>query len=115
MEQPADRFGADRADGNEQQQCVYESGEDRRLLEAIGEPRRRAAPRQRATGPGDRQPQYVGEIVARVGQQRHRVGLEAKNDLDRDKAEVEGDSDGESLGEMSLPVPVPVIVIVIAV
>ena len=72
-----------------------------RLLQTISEPRRSRAPGHHRSRPGNHEPEHIRQIVAGVGQQRHRVGKEAVDCLDRKKAEVERDSDGERSAEIA--------------
>ena len=101
MEKTADRLGANRADRDEQEQRIGERREDRSLLQTISEPGRRRAPGHHRSRPGNNEPEHIRQIVAGVGQQRHRVGEEAVDCLDRKKAEVERDSDGERSAEIA--------------
>ena len=106
MEQAADRFRADRADRDQQEQRSWQRRQDRRLLEPVGEPRRGRALGHDRARPGDHQAEHVRQIVAGVGEQRHRIGEEAVNRLDRDEAEVERDADREGAAEIPLPMRV---------
>ena len=53
-----------------------------------------------APAQADDQPEHVGEIVSGVGDQRHRVGGEAEDDLDGDERDVERDADREGPAEI---------------
>ena len=115
IEQAADGLGADRSDGDQQEQGVDQRGEDRRFLQAVGEARRRGAPGHHRAGPGDDQPEHVRQIVAGVGQQRHRIGEEAEDRFGDHEPEVERDADREGAAEVCRRVRVAVIVVVMAV
>ena len=75
--EPLHRLEHDRAERDEQQQRVGERGEDRRSLQPISEALGRRAPRQRRAAPGDREPEHVGQIVPRIGEQGDRPGPQA--------------------------------------
>ena len=58
---------------------------------------------QHRPGPGHHQTEHVGQIVAGIGKQRHRIGGEAEDRLDDDEAEVERDADREGAAEIAVP------------
>ena len=99
MDQSADRLGDDPADRDQQQQGIDQRGEDRAFLEAIGKARARPPLDQRSADERHHQPEHVGQIMPRVGQQRHRIGREAIDRLDHDEAEIEQDADDEGGAE----------------
>ena len=93
MEQPADRFGADCADRDQQEQRIGECGEYRRFLETVGKARRCGFAGHDRAGPRNHQAEDVRQIMASIGEQRHRVGEKAEDCLDDDEAEVQPDPD----------------------
>ena len=75
-----------------------------------------AASRAIAAAPGGGEAEHVGQIVAGVGEQGHRIGPEAIGGLDRDEAEIEGDADREGPAEIGrgwrvMPVPVMMVAV----
>ncbi|CAM2158294.1 hypothetical protein PT2222_40239 [Paraburkholderia tropica] len=70
MQEPPHRFGENRAAGHEQQRGVGERRENRRAAQAERKARGRRARSEPGRAPGEQQAEHVGEIVARVGEQR---------------------------------------------
>ena len=112
IEQPPDRLRDDRPDRDQQEQGIDQRGEDRRLLQTVGEARREARLAITVPAQADHQPEHVGQIVAGVGQQRHRIGEEAEHRFGDDEGEVERDPDRERAAEIGRRMRVPVIVAV---
>jgi len=101
MEQAPDGFAPNGSDRDHQEQGVEQGRKDWRFLEAIRESGRCRAtcnPRRR---PGDDEAEYIRKIVARVGDQGDRVGVETKNCFDGNETEVECNSDCERCAERS--------------
>lgn len=63
-------------------------------MQSIGEARRRRASRLRCRSPRDQKSNDIAEVVARIGQQRHRVRREPEQHLDGDEGDVEGNTKG---------------------
>ena len=100
MEQAPHRFRPDRTDRDQQEQRIDQRRQDRGLLEAVSEARARRAARHHRPGPGDDQPENVGQVVSRVRQQCHRIGGKTEYCLDHDEADVEANPDGEGSPEI---------------
>ena len=67
----------------------------------------RCPPSQDAGTPGDHQAEHVRQVMARVGQQRHRIADEAEHDLGHHEHGVEPDPDGEGPPETGRRMRVP--------
>jgi hypothetical protein len=113
--QPLPRLERDRADRDEEEQRVEQRREDRRAAQAIGEALRRGALGELGAAPGDQQADDVGEIVARIGEQRHRTGEQPRNPLDQHEGEVERGAEHEGAAEIGRRMGVGVAVVVMVV
>ena len=100
MDQALDRFEQDRAARDQQQDRVQQRGKDRCVAQAVGQTRRRRAPRQHGCYPRHQQPQHVGQVVSGVGEQRCGVRHEAVAGLDEDKRRIHGNADREGAAEI---------------
>ena len=63
------------------------------------------------------QAEHVGQIVPRIGDQRHRAGDDAVGRLDDHEGQVQRNADGEGAAEVGrgVPMPVPVMMVVVVV
>ena len=111
IRQPPHRLDGNGATGDEQQHGVEQRRQDAAAFQPIGKARAGRTLRQPQTGPGDGEPEHVGQIVAGIGEQRHRPGGHARQRLDADIGEVERDADGKGAAEIIRRMAVPMVVV----
>lgn len=107
MGEAADSFERDQGRDNQQGDAVDRRCEDLGTLETKGPPSTRGPPRQRRCPHRPGQRTGVSEHVARVRQQRKRVGEERDDDLDSHEAREEGQRRAQvaAVGAGRHPVP----------
>ena len=83
--------------------CVVENRKTpvaQRRTEAVGVAFGRQPSRHAVCAPSQEQAEYVAEIVSRIGQQRHRIGQQAKNYLRDNQHDVENSGNREGAAEV---------------
>ena len=91
----SNRLPGDPPNGNQQQQGVKQGGQNRRSAPAVGAIRTWCDFGQRIATPGHQQAEHVAEIMAGIGEQRERIGPQAKAGFDDDKGQIQAHADGK--------------------
>ena len=106
-----DCFQRDGAGGDEQENRVEQSGEDRGTAQAVGAAAGGRAAREHRGAPGDGEAEHVAEIVSGIRDQRHGMADHARRGAHDDEAKIQHDTHRERRAEIGGGVGVAVVIV----